>query len=374
MQARNRDETRIYSDNRFKLGLFGTNCAGGLTLTKAPERWDASWDNNVKAAQLADAAGLEFLLPIGRWFGYQGSSDTQGTTFETITWACGLLALTREITTFGTLHVAFVNPTFAAKQMVTADHIGKGRFGLNIVSGWNPIEFGQMGVPLGDHEGRYGYAEEWIEIVKRIWSQEKPFDFEGRHYQLKGVLAKPKPWWGSRPILVSAGNSETGRDFAIRNADCLFTTVPPSPAEMQRKFKAYRDNAPPGRLRNLLASCHLLVRPTRKEALDYHHYIVHEQGDWEAAEFALKLRGDRINSWLKAGDEQRLKERLVSGAGHPVIGSYDDAVEEFQRLADAGLDGFALGMINYVDDFPHIRDELLPRLERVGLRKPSAAG
>jgi alkanesulfonate monooxygenase SsuD/methylene tetrahydromethanopterin reductase-like flavin-dependent oxidoreductase (luciferase family) len=121
-------------------------------------------------------------------------------------------------------------------------------------------------------------------------------------------------------------------------------------------------------LRNLFASAHLMVRPTRKEAQDYWHYIVHEKGDWESADFAFRLRGNRINSWLKADDEKHLKERLISGAGHPVVGSYDDAVETFQRLSDAGLDGFALGMINYVDDFKHIR-ELLPRLERVGLRQ-----
>ena len=184
--ARNRDETRIYNKNKFKLGLFGMNCKGGLSLTKAPESWDASWDNNVKAAKLADEAGLEFLLPIGRWHGYQGKSDTQGTTFETIAWACGLLASTQDITTFGTLHVAFVNPVFAAKQMVTADHIGHGRFGLNVVSGWNPIEFGMMGVPLGDHDGRYDYAEEWIEIVNRIWSEDEPFDFDGQLLQAQG--------------------------------------------------------------------------------------------------------------------------------------------------------------------------------------------
>ena len=101
-----------------------------------------------------------------------------------------------------------------------------------------------------------------------------------------------------------------------------------------------------------------MVRPTRKEAEDYHHYIVHEVGDWEAADYAVGLRGSRINSWLKADDEKRLKERLISGAGHPVIGSYDDAVETFQQMSAAGLDGLALGMINYVDDFPRIRDEL----------------
>jgi len=46
-------------------------------------------------------------------------------------------------------------------------------------------------------------------------------------------------------------------------------------------------------------------------------------------------------------------------------------VETFQRLSGAGLDGLALGMINYVNDFPAIRDEVLPRMERVGFRQPS---
>src|SRR5689334_2620771 len=136
--ASHRYETRFYNKKMFMLGLFGMNCLDGFSLTKTSERWDA----------------------------YQGESDTQGTTFETLTWACGLLALTKEITTFGTLHVAFVNPVFAAKQIVTADHIGHGRFGLNVVSGWNPVEFGMMGVALGDHDGRYDYSEEWLTIVK----------------------------------------------------------------------------------------------------------------------------------------------------------------------------------------------------------------
>ena len=120
---------RMYSANRFKMGLFALNCSGGLTMTKAPERWDASWDNNVTAAHLADAAGLEFLLPVGRWHGYRGETDTEGTSFETLTWASGLLSVTREVCIFGTLHIAFVNPIFAAKQIVTADHIGKGHSG-----------------------------------------------------------------------------------------------------------------------------------------------------------------------------------------------------------------------------------------------------
>ena len=67
-----------------------------------------------------------------------------------------------------------------------------------------------------------------------------------------------------------------------------------------------------------------------------------------------------------------MRARLISGAGYPVIGSYDDAVDTFRKLSEAGLNGLACGMINYIDDFPHIRDGLLPRMERAGLREPAA--
>ncbi len=364
-----RDQTRIYNQNRFKLGLFGMNCSGGLSLTKAPERWRATWADNVVAARMADEAGLEFLLPIGRWVGYKGETDTQGTTFETLTWACGLLASTQHITTFGTLHVSFVNPVFAAKQMVTADHIGSGRFGLNIVSGWNPAEFGMFGVDLKEHDDRYAYSQEWIDIVKRIWSQDQPFDHDGANFHLKNVLSKPKPFWGERPILVSAGNSETGRAFAAQNADCLFTAIPKL-EDIPAKVDYFRACAPAGQLRNIFSSAHLMCRPTRKEAQEYHHYIVHEMGDWEAADYAASFRASKSGTWMS--EQKDIKARLISGAGFPIVGSYDDAVETMLRLADLGLDGLAVGMINYIEDFPHIRDGLLPRMERAGLRLPAS--
>jgi len=365
--SKSRNDTRIYSRNKFKLGLFGMNCSGGLSLTKAPERWEASWINNVCAAQLADAAGLEFLLPIARWHGYKGEIDSLGTTFETLTWACGLLASTKEITTFGTLHVSFVNPVFAAKQMVTADHIGQGRFGLNIVSGWNPLEFGSMGVDLRDHDDRYAYTREWLSIVEKVWAEREAFDYDGTFFKLKDVLGKPKPWWNSRPLLVAAGNSEIGRDFAANRADCLFTAIP-SLEEVAPKIAYFRKVSPSDQVRNIFASSHLMVRRTRKEAEDYHHYIVHEHGDWESASYAANLKGSRPNSWMK--QQNNLEARLITGAGFPIIGSYDDAIETFQKLHALGLNGLALGMINYIEDFPHIRDEILPRMERVGLRHP----
>ena len=57
----------LHGSNKLKLGVFSTNADGGLAITDVPERWTASWQDNLTAAQIADRAGLEFMLPIARW-------------------------------------------------------------------------------------------------------------------------------------------------------------------------------------------------------------------------------------------------------------------------------------------------------------------
>ena len=89
-----------------------------------------------------------------------------------------------------------------------------GGFGLNVVSGWNVEEFAMFGAQLLEHDYRYQYTEEWVSIVKKVWSEAEPFDFSGKYFELKNVGGKPKPWGNSRPLLMSAGSSPEGRAFA----------------------------------------------------------------------------------------------------------------------------------------------------------------
>jgi dimethylsulfone monooxygenase len=356
--------------NAFQLGLFGMNCESGLAITKAPERWPATWAQNVAAAQLAEAAGLEFVLPIARWHGYRGDSNAQGASFETLAWAAGLLGATSRITAFATIHVPFVNPVFAAKQAVTIQAIGNGRFGLNIVSGGNAPEFEMFGVPLHPHDDRYAYAEEWITIVRRIWSETAPFDFYGRFFELKDVVGAPRPPPDAQPAILSAGSSGVGRAFAIRHADSLFMNIVQLET-LAEELAALRASAGPARA-TVLASGHVICRPTAREATEYHRYIVHEMGDWEAVDHILKLREQQQT--IPMDKLVRMKERLLGGIGtFPVIGDPDEVAGAFDRLHQAGIDGMAIGFIDYLAELPFFRDEVLPRMERLGLRQAHAA-
>jgi alkanesulfonate monooxygenase SsuD/methylene tetrahydromethanopterin reductase-like flavin-dependent oxidoreductase (luciferase family) len=363
----------MYNANVLKIGMFGANCSSSRTATKVPERWSASWRDCLRLARMADDAGIDFMLPIARWKGYGGDTDFHGTTLETMTWASGLLAATRRITVFGTVHAPLFNPIIAAKEIVTADHIGEGRFGLNIVAGWNEGEFEMFGVEQRDHETRYEFAEEWIQAIKRAWSEPDTFDFEGRFLKLKGVRAFPKPFGGARPLIMNAGSSGTGQAFALRNCDAFFTATSASRSSLEgtsKKVEEVKAQARAlGREIEVYTIGQVICRPTQKEADDYHHHANIENADWAAIERMLALRNiTRQNTSPEDYATKRNFFAAISVGGYPFVGTPDKVADELATVSRAGVRGIAVSFVNYVDELPYFRDEVLPRLERMGLR------
>lgn len=221
-----RRQGSLTNSNKLKLGIFSANCAGGMAVTQVQERWQAGWDENRELAVMADRAGIEFMLPIARWLGYGGAGSFQDSSLETVTWAAGLLAVTQSINVFATIHTAFTHPVMVAKQFATSDQIGHGRFGVNIVCGWNEPEYRLFGLKLSqEHRDRYAYGQEWFDIVRKLWREDQPFDWNGTHFHLEQATSRPKPWGGSEPVIFNAAASTEGREFAIRNSDFLLTSV-----------------------------------------------------------------------------------------------------------------------------------------------------
>ncbi|MGE4011739.1 MAG: LLM class flavin-dependent oxidoreductase, partial [Alphaproteobacteria bacterium] len=313
--------------NKFKLGIFAANCGSGLAATKIPERWQASWANNLAIARLADEASFDFLLPLARWKGYPGESDFQGHSFEAMTWAAGILANTRNITVFATVHVPLLHPVYAAKQMVTVDHIGGGRFGLNIVCGWNVDEFEMFGVDQREHDDRYAFGEEWWNIVKRIWTEPQPFDIRGKYFTLNGVVGRPGPYGATAPIVMNAGGSPAGRAFAIRNCDVLFTIL--SELDRGRRDVAAITAAArsAGRRVDIFTTSYVVCRATRREAEEFHKYYVDENGDWDAADHWFAMQA--ANTQARPPELRDLfRYRFAAGHGcYPLIGTPDEVAD-----------------------------------------------
>jgi alkanesulfonate monooxygenase SsuD/methylene tetrahydromethanopterin reductase-like flavin-dependent oxidoreductase (luciferase family) len=370
-----RDRLAMYNGNALKLGLFGVNCSSGRSATKVPERWSASWADCLALARMADDAGIDFMLPVGRWKGYGGDTDMHGETLETITWATGLLAATRRITVFGTVHAPLFHPVIAAKQCVTADHVGRGRFGLNVVAGWNEGEFEMFGVEQREHEARYDYAQEWIDAIKLAWGPQDDFDFAGAHIKLKKVRAKPKPYGGTRPLVMNAGSSGTGQAFAMRNCDAYFTATASSrqggveaTAKMVAGVKS--EAAALGREIEVFTVGQVVCRPTQKEAEDYYRHAIIDNADWGAVDGMLSIKN--ITPQTVGEDEYRKKREYFASraiGGYPFVGSPDRVAEDLADLSRGGVRGIAFSMVNYLDELPLFRDEVLPRLARLGVRE-----
>ena len=366
----------LMNGNALRLGLFGANCVSGRTYARLAERWDASWENNVRLAQLADEIGIECMVPIARWKGYGGESNPNGSSFESIAWACGLLAATQRLNVFCTIHVPLHHPLVAAKQMATADHIGQGRLGVNIVCGWNEDEFQMFGVSKHEHDERYEQGDEWWSIVKRTWAGEAPFDYAGRHYQLRGVEGSPGPYGALAPLMMNAGSSPAGRQFAIRHSDMHFDGVNTPEASGERIAETKRLARERGRTIQVWTPVGVVCRPTVQEAADYVQYVV-DHADWGALGYLADMHArdagaqtDPEGLWRRSGQDQRVRRVLARGS-YCTIGDPDAVAREISRLHTAGFDGLALNFVDYLKELPYFAAEVLPRLECLGLRSTS---
>jgi len=365
------------SNNALRIGIFGANCSSGRTYAKLRESWVASWENNLTLAQRADAIGIDCMIPIARWKGYGGETDFHGATLETKTWAAGLLAATSRITVFGTVHVPLFHPLIAAKECVTADHIGEGRFALNLVAGWNEGEFEMFGVEQRDHQARYAYAQEWIDVVKRAWS-EGEFDFDGQFLKLKGVRAEPKPFGGTRPLIMNAGSSKTGTAFALRNCDAFFTATAGSRTSLEgnaRKVEEIKGEARRlGREIEVYTVGQVICRPSQQEAEAYYRHAMIENADWGAIDGMLALRS--ISPQTVSADDYEAKRQYFAAnaiGGYPFVGTPDKVADELANVGRAGVRGVAVSFVNYLDELPYFCAEVLPRLAKIGLRNRSIA-
>lgn len=152
---------------------------------------------------------------------------------------------TSHIGFFGTVTTSFHPPFMAARTAATLDHLTDGRAGLNLVTSHNirtAQNFGQA--ELAEHDQRYAMAEEWIDLVEKLWdswdadavvmdeaggtfvdgSKVHPIDYQGKWFSSRGPLNTTRSPQG-RPALCQAGGSPAGRDFASRHVDTVIAQV-----------------------------------------------------------------------------------------------------------------------------------------------------
>jgi FMNH2-dependent dimethyl sulfone monooxygenase len=362
------------SAHALKLGIFGINLRGGVTLADIEGGIQGTWDENVRLARWADRLGLDALVPIARWRGYGGAANLGDRSFETFTWATGLMAATERIQVFATMHVPLAHPVMVAKMAATADHVSGGRFGLNIVAGWHTEELRMFGLAQRDHDERYAVADEWAQVLKQLWTTDGEADFHGRYFDVPAGVSEPKPVQKPHPVVMNAGTSPAGRAFAARHSDLIFAglTRLETAAQQIAEIKALAREA--GREIRVFGRGHIVCDETDAAAEARFDTIHRRRADIAGARNVVRINVPNSQSadW-ETLEMRRIVEGMVAGFwALPLVGTPDRICQTILDLHAAGIDGLALSWPNFDEGLQQLEDAILPRLVQAGLRRTLA--
>jgi dimethylsulfone monooxygenase len=123
-----------------------------------------------------------------------------------------------------------------------------------------------------------------------------------------------------------------------------------------------------GREIDVYTVCVVTCRPTQSEAESYYRHCVIDNADWAAVDRIMAMRGVTRETHPDDFDERRYHQANGMG-GVPVVGDPDTVARDLAQISAAGARGIALSFVNYLDELPLFRDEVMPRLVRMGLRE-----
>ena len=347
---------------KLHVGIFMPSVSHSPNMSRyKPDPDDWQFETNRKIAIEAEKAGFDFLFPISRWRTIGGEIDFHGKSLETMTWASALLASTQRIQIFSTVHVPVFNPVVVAKMGATLDHISGGRWGINIVSGWNRVEFDMMGIEMLPHEDRYQRSEHFIKILKGLWTEPLgSFNFESEYYTVRDGYVAPQPVAKPHPPIVNAGTSDNAREMVARECDWAFI-CPMSyddAAELASDFKARA--ARHGRNVRVVSMAQPIWADTMAAAQAEKDRVIEEMDL-----VALKRWADGANLESESFNQQTLETFCFGSGAMPLLGTADDVAEQIAEFHRRGVDGVLMSYMDFVKDTVRFGEDIMPRLRKM---------
>ena len=198
------------------------------------------------------------------------------------------------------------HPGVVAKMIATLDQISNGRAAVNIVSGWFKDEFHKYGQPWLDHDERYRRSEEFIRVLRSMWTQEET-TFTGAFYRIWQAPLKPRP--ATLPPVFQGGNSKAAKQMAARVSDWYFMNGNTLEGIRKQIDEVKELAALEGRKVQFGVNGFVIVRDTEEEAKQVLREIVAHadpkvvEGFRDQLRFAGKASPEREGMWANSGFE-----------------------------------------------------------------------
>ena len=318
----------------------------------------------VEAARAHEASGFDLVL-----VGYSSSSA------EGFLVALHAAEQTKRLGFLIAHRPGFVAPTLMARKVATFDHLTGGRIVLHIITGKTDDEQEGDGDFTPKAE-RYRRAAEYLELMKLAWASDRPFDFSGTFYQVKGAHSDVRPLQKPHPLLFFGGASDGALAMGAQFCDVYAIYAEPLASTRERMSQFRAQAATFGRTPGFNVSVRPIIASTEEAAWDKANRILAAmtgKKGWsrqEATSGPVDNAGRRLMSFALESDihDQRLWMPIARATG--ALGNTSCLVGTPEQVAQAMLEYYKLGVDSFLirgfDPFNDTVDfgrELIPRIK-----------
>jgi pyrimidine oxygenase len=348
-----------------ELGVFLPVLSNGWIASTTAPRYRPTYAMNKAMTMLAEDLGFSFVLSPVKYRGMGGPTEFWDYGLESFEVMAALAEATDRIQLYGSVALPTVHPAITARRAATIDHISQGRFGINLVSGWQKAEYEQMGLWPGDvhYERRYQYAREYVDILKLLWTR-RDVDYDGEFFHLRDCRILPHP---ERPLpLVCAGQSDIGMQFSAQHVDYAFVIGDVSGDAVfnaNRKLRQYAEET--GRDVGAYVLYTLVPAETEAEAKAKSDYWS-EHADRVAL---VEMMGQAALD--AAGGTASALQSIAYIGITPIIGSYAQCAAALDHIASVpGTKGIMLIFAEYLAGLQEFGERVLPLMHTAKLAPP----
>ena len=331
---------------------------GGWLRNVEDEKMPPTFEYAKKVTQAAEKWGYDTTLVAE--LNLNDIKGPESDSLEAWSTAAALAAVTEKIEIMTAVRPGFHNPAVTAKMAANIDQISNGRFTLNVVSAWWEEEARQYGGAFTAHDERYERTEEFLEVLKGLWTEDT-FSYDGKYYSIANTHLHPKPVQRPNPILYAGGESARGKETIVNHCDAYVMhggTVEEVAVKIQG-MKQQREAAGKAPFSCFGMAAYVVCRDTEEQAQEELARITNVKESSGYAGYNDFVSKSQLEQQVKLFDYSVSNRGLRPN----LIGTPDQIADQILAFEEAGVDLLLLQFSPQLEEMERFAKQVMPLVE-----------
>jgi FMNH2-dependent dimethyl sulfone monooxygenase len=348
-----------------RFGYWMPIISGGYVISTLPQRTPWDIQANIQLAQTAEALGFDYSLAPARFMALEAGDGQHDALASTAL----IVGATQRLKVISAVHTGLWHPAMVAKMGTTIDIASNGRFAINILSGWLKEEYRHFNRPWLDHDERYRQSEEFIQVIKGLWTSDEPFYFNGDFFRINGPIFRPQPISKPHPEIFQGGNSKAARRMAGKYSDWYFmngNSVENIKAQIEEISAIARQH---NRQVKFGLNGFVILRDTEAEAqAQLRDIIAHADpkliaGFAEQAKNAGQSTREKVGMWENSTFEDLVQPN--DGFKTGLIGPAESIADRIRQYYEVGVDLILSSFLHFSEELPEFGRKVIPLVRQL---------